>query len=148
MVFWKTALWLSLIRLMVQIPLEETNIGEGYWRLCHLMGWILQRRGPIFLPGFYTFFGGKGVIIVKCFNLVNTIISTEEPSSEGLYRNQDQPIDLLCKTFGWFLYGVGFYWKVLSCRVCSHCLSVKLLSAMVIVVLSKSLVHCYYVVCN
>ena len=37
------------------------------------------------MPGFYTFFRSKGVIVVK-FNLVITIICTEEPSGEGLYH--------------------------------------------------------------
>ena len=64
-------------------------------------------------------FPRQGFYYRKIFNLVNTIISTEEPSGESSYG--DQPIDLLCKTFGWFPYGVGFCWKVLSCRVYSHC---------------------------
>ena len=29
-----------LIRLMLQVPIEEKNIGEGYWILCHLMGYL------------------------------------------------------------------------------------------------------------
>ena len=66
-------------------------------------------------------FPRQGCYYCKMFNLVNTIICTEEPSGEGSYHLWDQPINLLCKTLGWFPCGVGFYWKVLSCRVCSHC---------------------------
>ena len=73
---------------MVQIPLEEKNTGEGYWRLCNLMGWILSPRNSIFLPSFYTFFRGKGIINVKCYYLVITIVCMEEASGEGSYRTE------------------------------------------------------------
>ena len=78
-------------------------------------------------------------------NLVNIIICTEEPSGEGSYHMET--IQLICFAkrlagFRMVLVFTGRYFRA------EYVLSVKLLSAMVIVALSKSLVYCYYVVCN
>ena len=42
------------------------NIGEGYWRLFHIMGWILLPKSSIFWPVFYKFLQSKVVINVTC----------------------------------------------------------------------------------
>ena len=84
------------------------------------------------------------------FNLVNTIICTEEPFGEGSYHmGTSRWICLqnvwLVSAWRWLLLEGTFVQSTFSLF-----LSVKLLSAMVIVVLRKSLPldYCYYVVCN
>ena len=79
------------------------------------------------------------------FNLVNTIISTEEPSGEGSYRIETSQLIWFAKrlaSFRMVFVFTGRYFRA------EYVLIVKLVSVMVIVVLSKSLVYCYYVVCN
>ena len=78
------------------------------------------------------------------FNLVNTIICTEEPSGEGSYHIETS--QLICFAgFRMVLVFTGMYFRAEYVLIV---LSVKLMSVMVIVVLSKSLVYCYSVVCN
>ena len=79
------------------------------------------------------------------FNLVNTIICTEESSGEGTYHMETSQLICFAKRLAGFRMVLVFTRRYFRAE---YVLSVKLLSAMVIVVLSKSLVYCYYVVCN
>ena len=82
------------------------------------------------------------------FNLVNTIICTEEPSSEGSYHIETSQLICFAKRLAGIRMVLVFTGRYFRAEYVLIVLSVKLLSAMVIVVLSKSLVYCYYVVCN
>ena len=80
------------------------------------------------------------------FNLVNTIISTEEPSGEGSYRIETSQLIWFAKRLASFRMVLVFTGRYFRAEYVLIVLNVKLLSVMVIVVLSKSLVYCYYVV--
>ena len=82
------------------------------------------------------------------FNLVNTIICTEEPSGEGSYHMETSQLICFAKRLADFHIVLVFTGKYFRAEYVLIVLNVKLLSVMVIVVLSKSLVYCYYVVCN
>ena len=82
------------------------------------------------------------------FNLINTIICTEEPSSEGTYRIKTSQLICFAKRLAGFRMVLVFAGRYFCGEYVLIVLSVKLLSVMVIVALSKSLVYCYYVVCN
>ena len=82
------------------------------------------------------------------FNLVNTIICTEEPYSEGSYRIETSQLIDFGKRLAGFRMVLVFSGRYFRGEYVFIVLSVKLLSVMVIVVLIKSLVYCYYVVCN
>ena len=82
------------------------------------------------------------------FNLVNTIICTEEPSGEGSYHMETSQLICFAKRLAGFRMVLVFTGRYFRAEYVLIVLSVKLLSVMVIVVLSKSLVYCYYVVCN
>ena len=80
--------------------------------------------------------------------LVNTIICTEESSGEGSYHMETSQLICFAKRLAVFRMVLVFTGRYFRAEYVLIVLSVKLLSAMVIVVLSKSLVCCYYVVCN
>ena len=82
------------------------------------------------------------------FNLVNTIICTEESSGEGTYHMETSQLICFAKRLAGFRMVLVFTGRYFRAEYVLIVLSVKLLSAMVIIVLSKSLVYCYYVVCN
>ena len=82
------------------------------------------------------------------FNLVNTIICREEPSSEGSYHMETSHLIYFAKRLAGFCMVLVFTGRYFRADYVLIILSVRLLSAMVVVVLSKSLVYCYYVVCN
>ena len=82
------------------------------------------------------------------FNLVNTIISMEETSDKGSYHMETSQLICFAKRLAGFRMVLVFTGRYFRAEYVLIVLSVKLLSAMVIVVLSKSLVYCYYVVCN
>ena len=82
------------------------------------------------------------------FNLVNTIICTEEPSSEGSYHIETSQLICFAKRLAGFRMVLVFTGRYFRAEYVLIVLNVKLLSVMVIVVLSKSLVYCYYVVYN
>ena len=81
-------------------------------------------------------------------NLVITIVCTEEPSGEGLYRMETSQMIYFARRLAGFLMVFVFAKRYFRTEYALIVLSLKLLSAMVIVVLSKSLVYCYCVVCN
>ena len=81
-------------------------------------------------------------------NLVITIVCTEEPSGEDLYRMETSQLIYFARRLAGFLMVFVFAERYFRAEYALIVLSVKLLSAMVIVVLSKSLVYCYCVVCN
>ena len=93
-------------------------------------------------------FPRQGCCYAKMFNLINTIICTEEPSSEGTYRIKTSQLICFAKRLAGFRMVLVFAGRYFSGEYVLIVLSVKLLSVMVIVALSKSLVYCYYVVCN
>ena len=82
------------------------------------------------------------------FNLFNTIICMEEPSVEGSYLMETSQLICFAKHLAGSRMVLVFTGRYFHAEYVLIVLSVKLLSAMVIVVLSKSLVYCYYVVCN
>ena len=82
------------------------------------------------------------------FNLVNTIICTEESSGEGSYHMEISQLICFAKRLAGFRMVLVFAGRYFCGEYVLIVLSVKLLSVMVIVALSKSLVYCYYVVCN
>ena len=82
------------------------------------------------------------------FNLVNTIICTEEPSGEGSYHIETSQWICFAKRLAGFRMVLVFTGRYFRAEYVLIVLNVKLLVVMVIVVLSKSLVYCYYVVCN
>ena len=82
------------------------------------------------------------------FNLVNSIICTDEPSGEGSYHMETSQLICFAKRLADFHIVLVFTGKYFRAEYVLIVLNVKLLSVMVIVVLSKSLVYCYYVVCN
>ena len=82
------------------------------------------------------------------FNLVNTIICTEEPSGEGSYHIEISQLIYFAKRRAGFRMVLVFTGKYFRAEYVLIVLNVKLLSVMVIVVLSKSLVYCYHVLCN
>ena len=82
------------------------------------------------------------------FSLVNTIICTEEPSGKGSYHMETSRLIFFAKRWAGFRMVLVFTGRYFRVEYVLIVLSVKLLSAMFIVVLSKSLVYCYYVVCN
>ena len=82
------------------------------------------------------------------FNLVNTIICTEEPFSEGSYHIETSQLTCFPKGLAGIRMVLIFTGRYFRAEYVLIILNVKLLSVMVIVVLSKSLVCCYYVVCN
>ena len=93
-------------------------------------------------------FPRQGCCYRKMFNLVNTIICTEEPSGEGSYHIETSQWICFAKRLAGFRMVLVFTGRYFRAEYVLIVLSVKLLSAMAIVVLSKSLVYCYYVVCN
>ena len=82
------------------------------------------------------------------FNLVSTIICTQEPSSEGSYHIETSQSIYFAKHLACFHMVLFFTRRYFRAEHVLIVLNVKLLSVMVIVVLSKSLVYCYYVVYN
>ena len=82
------------------------------------------------------------------FNPVNTIISTEEPFGKGSYRIETSQLICFAKRLAGFRMVLVLTGRYFRAEYVLIVLSVELLSVMVIVVLSKSLVYCYYVVCN
>ena len=79
------------------------------------------------------------------FNLVNIIICTEEPSGKGSYHMETSQLICFAKRLAGFRMVLVFTRRYFRAE---YVLIVKLVSVMVIVVLGKSLVYCYYVVCN
>ena len=82
------------------------------------------------------------------FSLVNTIICAEEPYSEGSYHIKTSQLIPFAKYLAGFRMVLVFTGRYFRAEYVLIVLNVKLLVVMVIVVLSKSLVYCYYVVCN
>ena len=82
------------------------------------------------------------------FNLVNTIICTEESSGECSYHMKTSQWICFAKRLAGFRMVLVFTERYFRAEDVLIALSVKLLSEMVILVLSKSLVYCYYVVFN
>ena len=82
------------------------------------------------------------------FNLVNTIICTEELSGEGSYHMEIRRLICFAKRLASFRKVLVFTGRYFRAEYILIVLSVKLLLAMVIVVLGKSLVYGYYVMCN
>ena len=81
------------------------------------------------------------------FNLVNTIIIyTEEPSGEGSYHMETSRLICFAKRLAGFRIVLVFTRRYFRAEYVPIVLSVKLISAMALVALSKSLVYCYYVV--
>ena len=93
-------------------------------------------------------FPRHGCYYRKMFNLVNNIICAEESSCEGWYHMKTSQLICFARRLAVFRMVLVFTGRYFRAEYVLIVLSVKLLSAMVIVVLSKSLVHCYYVVCN
>ena len=93
-------------------------------------------------------FPRQGCYYCQMFNLVNTTICMEEPSGEGSYHNETSRLICFAKRLAGFRMVLVFAGRYFCGEYVLIVLSVKLLSVMVIVVLSKSLVYCYYVVCN
>ena len=93
-------------------------------------------------------FPRKGCYYRKMFNLVITIICTEEHSGEGSYHMETSRLICSANRLAGLRMVLVFAEKYFRAEYVVVVLSIKLLSAMVIVVLSKSLVYCYYVVCN
>ena len=81
------------------------------------------------------------------FNLVNTIICTEESSGQGTYHMETSQLICFAKPLAGFRIVLVFTGRYFRAEYVLIVLSIKLLS-LVIVVSSKSLVYCYYVVCN
>ena len=79
------------------------------------------------------------------FNLVITIICTEGPSGEGLYHMETSQLICFAKRLAGFWMMLDFTGRYFRAEYVLIVLTVKLLPAMVIVALSKSLVYCYYV---
>ena len=88
------------------------------------------------------------MLLFKIFNLVNTIICTEEPFSEGSYHMETIQLTCFPKRLPGIRMVLIFTGRYFRAEYVLIVLNVKLLSVMVIVVSSKSLVYCYYVVCN
>ena len=82
------------------------------------------------------------------FNLVNNTICMEESSGEGSYHTETSRFICFAKRLAGFRMVLVFTGRYFRAEYVLIVLNVKLLSVMVIVVLSKSLVYCYYVVCN
>ena len=82
------------------------------------------------------------------FKLVSTVICTEEPSGEGSYHMKTSQLICFAKRLAGFHMVLVFTGRYFRAEYAFIVLSSKLLSAVVIVVLSKSLVYRYYVVCN
>ena len=82
------------------------------------------------------------------FNLVNTIICTKEPSGEGSYHIETSQLICFAKRLAGIRMVLVFTGRYFQAEYVLIVLNVKLFSVMVIVVSSKSLVYCYYVVCN
>ena len=83
-------------------------------------------------------------------HLVTTIICTEKRSGEGWYHMETGQLICFAKGLAGFrmmLIFAGRYFRAEYIPIV-FVLSVKLLSAMVIDVLSKTLIYCYYLVCN
>ena len=139
-----------------KLNVADLSKKEEYWRrygrLCHLMDWMLLPKSSMFLPSFYGYFRGKGIINVKCL-ISYYYYLYGRTFWWRLMSYGNQLTDLLCKSVDWFPDSVGFCWKVFSCRVYCHFLKyfvdlLKLFLGMIIVVLSKSLLYCYYVLYN
>ena len=125
---------------------------DDYWRRVlktvspHELNTVAY-RSRIFTRLLYIF-SKLGCYYCKIFNLVITITCMEKPSGEGSYHMETSQMICFANRLA------GFHMVLVFTERCSRAeyvvivLSVKLLSAMVIVVLSKSLVYCYYVVCN
>ena len=79
------------------------------------------------------------------FNLVNTIISTEETSDKGSYHMETSQLICFAKRLAGFWMMLDFTGRYFRAEYVLIVLIVKLLPAMFIVALSKSLVYCYYV---
>ena len=82
------------------------------------------------------------------FNLVITILCTEEPSGEGSYHLETSQLICFAKRLAGFRMVLVFAERYFRAEYVLIVASVKPLLAMVIVVLSYSLVSCYYMVCN
>ena len=80
------------------------------------------------------------------FNLVNTIICTEETSGKSLYHMVTSQLICFAKRLAGFRIVLVFTRRYFRAEYVPIVLSVKLISAMALVALSKSLVYCYYVV--
>ena len=79
------------------------------------------------------------------FNLVNTVISTEETSDKGLYHTETSQLLCFAKRLAGLCMMLDFTGRYFRAEYVLIVLIVKLLPAMVKVALSKSLVYCYYV---
>ena len=75
------------------------------------------------------------------FNLVNSIICTDEPSGEGSYHMETSQLICFAKRLAGFHMVLAFTGRYLRAEYVIVVLSVKLLPAMVIVVLSKYLLR-------
>ena len=102
---------------------------------------------PYSCPAFIRF-PRQGCYYRKIFNPVITIICTEEPSGEGSYHMETNQLICFAKRLADFRRVLVFAERYFRAEYVLIALSVKLLSAMVIVVLSNSLVYCYYVCAN
>ena len=72
----------------------------------------------------------------------------EEPSDEGSYHMETSQLICFAKHLAGFRMVLVFTGRYFHAEYVLVVLSVKLFSAMVILVLSKSLLYSYYVVCN
>ena len=125
---------------------------EEYWRrvLKTALAYGLNTvawRSHIFARLLYIF-PRQGCYYCKMFNLVITIICTEKPSGEGSYHMETSQFICFPKGLAGFLMVLVFTERYFCAEYVLFVLGVKLFSAMVIVVSSKSLVCCYYEVCN
>ena len=75
------------------------------------------------------------------FNLVNTIICTEEPSGEGSHHMETSQLICFAKRFAGFHMVLVFTGRYLRAKYVLVVLSFKLLPDIVIVVLSKYLLR-------